>query len=357
MGGVPLSTLLSQALVAFTIEADNAFEQRMPHVTTASMKAGVASTGGPWLTSYVMWANCLQYVPADGIDAGELARLGRSTPEVHHTMVAGLHRWGYVSVQGNDRKGVVRTTANGARAQQVWTPLVAEIEHRWEDRFGAAAIDARRDALRAVERDRGADLPEFLPIARYGPGLVVELLAERDVDDTAGTGPLLTSMARVLLAHTIDVESSKEATVSLPVAANLLRVLDVEAPVLERDLPKRSGTSKEGHASMLTGFAKRGLIERIAKPKSVKLTPRGATARDGVAAAQQAVERAWGSSTVDAIRAALEPIVGDGTLPGSPLSACIVPAPPGTWRATAPIPDTLPHHPMVLHRGGYPDGS
>jgi hypothetical protein len=30
---------------------------------------------------------------------------------------------------------------------------------------------------------------------------------------------------------------------------------------------------------------------------------------------------------------------------------------PGGWRESVRKPDTLPHHPMVLHRGGYPDGS
>jgi hypothetical protein len=355
--GVPLSTLLSQALVAFTIEVDNAFEQRMPHVTSMSMKAGVPSTGGPWLVSYAMWANFLQYVRPEGTDIVELSRLARSTADLMHVMAGGAHRWGYVHLEGTTRKGRVRPTPNGVRAQQVWAPIAGEVEQRWEDRFGAEAVSSLRDALRAVERDRGADLPEFLPMARYGPGLAVELPPDRAIDDAAGTGPLLTSMARVLLAHTIDVESRPEATVSLAVAANLLRVLDVDGPVLERDLPKRSGTSKEGHASMLNSFAKLGLIERIAKPKSVRLTALGARARDGVAAAQGAVESAWGAEAVDPIRTALEPLVGDGTLPASPLAAGIVPAPAGTWRATMAAPSTLPHHPMVLHRGGYPDGS
>jgi hypothetical protein len=29
----------------------------------------------------------------------------------------------------------------------------------------------------------------------------------------------------------------------------------------------------------------------------------------------------------------------------------------GCWRAATPRPKTLPWFPMVLHRGGYPDGS
>ena len=30
---------------------------------------------------------------------------------------------------------------------------------------------------------------------------------------------------------------------------------------------------------------------------------------------------------------------------------------PENWRASARPPRTLPYYPMVLHRGGYPDGS
>ncbi len=30
---------------------------------------------------------------------------------------------------------------------------------------------------------------------------------------------------------------------------------------------------------------------------------------------------------------------------------------PDNWRAAVRRPATLPHYPMVLHRGGYPDGS
>lgn len=36
MSALPLSSLVSQALVAFTIELDNEFEHRSPHFTTDS---------------------------------------------------------------------------------------------------------------------------------------------------------------------------------------------------------------------------------------------------------------------------------------------------------------------------------
>ncbi|HEY7176300.1 MAG TPA: hypothetical protein VH442_15400, partial [Micromonosporaceae bacterium] len=59
---VPLPTLLSQALIAFTIEFDNEFEYRMPH-RTADRPGG----RGPWLTSMAMWSNFIRLVPDEGI--------------------------------------------------------------------------------------------------------------------------------------------------------------------------------------------------------------------------------------------------------------------------------------------------
>ena len=63
---LPLSALLSQALVAFTIEADNEAEHRMPHRTTDDGASPDAPPGAPWITSLLMWANCLRHLPDDG---------------------------------------------------------------------------------------------------------------------------------------------------------------------------------------------------------------------------------------------------------------------------------------------------
>jgi hypothetical protein len=56
---------------------------------------------------------------------------------------------------------------------------------------------------------------------------------------------------------------------------------------------------------------------------------------------------------VTALRRVLEPLVA-GDPP--PLYAGLTPH-PDNWRARLPRPATLPHYPMTLHRGGYPDGS
>lgn len=56
------------------------------------------------------------------------------------------------------------------------------------------------------------------------------------------------------------------------------------------------------------------------------------------------------------LRSALEQVVVDETLDRSPL-AQLVKAPEGCWRSWVRTAETLPHFPMILHRGGYPDGS
>ena len=69
------------------------------------------------------------------------------------------------------------------------------------------------------------------------------------------------------------------------------------------------------------------------------------------------IERRWDDrftpGVTGALRASLEPLAA-----GQPpvLSAGLQPY-PDNWRASVRRPATLPHFPMVLHRGGYPDGS
>ena len=58
---LPLPTLLSHALVAFTIEFDNEAERQVPHWTTNYGSAG-GSREATWLVSLVMWPNCMQHI-------------------------------------------------------------------------------------------------------------------------------------------------------------------------------------------------------------------------------------------------------------------------------------------------------
>jgi hypothetical protein len=88
-----------------------------------------------------------------------------------------------------------------------------------------------------------------------------------------------------------------------------------------------------------------------------RLTPRGQDARRRYHERLGALEAAWqdrfGPDVTLAVRAALEPLV---SAEPPPLHAAIEPY-PDNWRARLPRPAVLPCYPMVLHRGGYPDGS
>src|SRR5262245_19000597 len=82
----PLSTLLSQVLVALTIELDNEFERRL-----------VDSGESARVTSVVMWSNFLRFV-GDGITVGDLHdRTGLRKPRVLSNL-GGMERWRYVYV-------------------------------------------------------------------------------------------------------------------------------------------------------------------------------------------------------------------------------------------------------------------
>jgi hypothetical protein len=239
-----LSALLSQTLVAFTIELDNEAEHRMPHRTTSP--GATSQDGGTWLTSAAMFENCLRFVTDQPITVGELEILART-----RTNLDGMRRWGYLTIDGTARKihsghpgrdAVLRATALGLRAREVWLPVSGAIEQRWAERHGAGQIARLRQALQAVAGQLDPGLPDCLPILGqnlFSPGPDPTLPPRPDPPDIA-TLPLLALLSRVLLAFALDYESESE--VSLAVAANLLRVLR-EDGTRPRDLPGRTGIS------------------------------------------------------------------------------------------------------------------
>jgi DNA-binding MarR family transcriptional regulator len=332
MSDLPLSTLLSQVLVAYTIEFDNEFESRMPHRTSRG-PAGDASRG-PWLVSMAMWSNFMRYLDADGAPLRDVEDL------VAMTNLGGMQRWGYVTVTPDPADGrakpprrdlVVRPTPAGRQAQQVWAPLAGEIEQRWRDRFGAG-VDRLRQSLSALTSD---GLPQYLPVVNYSNGMrTLVPLTKREAEPD-----LAALLSQVLLTFTLDFE--RESALSLPIVANVMRLLD-NSGVPVRDLVVRSGVSKEAIAASVGFLERRGYVVRTGR--QVLLTPEGQQARDKDRQLLGRIEQQWQGT--DDLRAALEPLAGQP-----------VPPSPGGWRATIGKPATLPHHPMVLHRGGFPDGS
>jgi hypothetical protein len=352
----PLSTLLSQTLVAFTIEFDNTVEQRMPHRTVTG--PGATSRIGPWLISQAMWANFLRFVDEGGTPLAALAG------PVRMTNLDGMRRWGYVTIAPppNDARAkppkaawVVRPTHAGLAAQAVCRPLAQEIEARWADRFGAAEIAALSVALDAIRGQLPPGQPAYLPIARYG--------LRTDAPAPAATPPddLSALLSAVLLAFTLDFE--RGWPLSLPILQDVLRVLS-ETPTPVRDLPRLSGVSKQAMAIGLGFLARSGRVQiqtaTSGRGKAASLTAKVLDARAAGQDRLAAIEAEWrsryGEQAIDSLRAPLQRLCGAGAN-GRPRVYAAIEPPPNSWRGRLPPPETLPHQPMVLHRGGYPDGA
>lgn len=360
-----LPALLSQVLVAFTIEFDNEFEHRFPHSTTRGPSAGRRE--GPWLVSQAMWANFLQFIDADGVPLRGVAGLAAITN------LAGMKRWGYLSV-GPDPDGdetaspanlVVRLTARGLKAQRVLRPLAEEIEQRWRARFGEEEIERLRVSLQGLVDKCDMELPQYLPVVSIHMFAGLERLGRVPAVPGKGRGSrpdLSVLLAKVLLMFTVEFE--RESKLSLPTSANALRVLD-ETGVRVRGLPLLTGVSKEAVAMSVGLLRRLGCVvvepdPAASREKVVRLTPKGAKAQEKYRRVLGETERQWrvrfGADAVANLRAPLERLVGGGMAASSPLSAGTRPYPDG-WRAAVRRPETLPHYPMVLHRGGFPDGS
>jgi DNA-binding MarR family transcriptional regulator len=374
----PLPTLLSQTLIAYTIEFDNEWELQIMQ----------SKTRPRFLVSLPFWENFLRLVPDDGISIGELAgRAGIPTDRLHWYLAT--ERWGCISVEGPEgarpkRTGhgqairprlewVIRLTREGVRANAVWEPLHDVIEDRWRERFGEDAVAALASALGAIEAELNQRLPNALPVVGPATGMRVHVPEFGHEVAITPADTLSAALARVLLAFTIEYE--RQSDLSLALSANFLRVLD-GADVAVRDLPRATGLSKEA-ASMSVGFLiRRKLATFEADPtkprtKLVRLTQRGADAALAHRSRVADVEDGWrtrlGARKVGDLRRALDAVL---TAPGRErpaLSDGLVPPPTG-WRAwkqyvakteafVADPLNALPHHPMVLHRGGWPDGN
>jgi DNA-binding MarR family transcriptional regulator len=373
---MPISALLSQALVAFTIEFDNETEKRMPHRTT-NHGATPCSHHAPWLVSLAMWSNCMQFIGDEGVSLAELETLARTAINLH-----GMMRWGYIVIErvpgGSGarvsagkawpprRDSLIRATQAGREAQKIWRPMFGEIEKRWEKRFGKEAVSELRESLSELIAQFNLDLPDCLPILGYG---LFSGREYRKSQTPAGPNrgelsslPLSALLSKVLLAFAIAFERDSE--LSLAISANVIRVLD-ERGVAARELPRLAGVSKEAIKVAAGVLQKSRYIEVLPDPsahrsKLVRLTPKGLAAQKSYHEKLGAIEARWnetfGKDAVSRLRKVLETVVREPSGERSRLFLGLESHPDG-WRASVSKPETLPHFPMVLHRGGFPDGS
>jgi hypothetical protein len=340
----PLTALLSWVWIAYVIEVDNAFEA-----------LSAQRTGRHFRISLPMWANGLRLISDNGIAVDELRRLAGAACNL-----GGLERWGWISVGGASEKRrvgygshrgikgdtVLRPTRAGAYARQAWPRIIDRVEERWRGRFGADVIVAVRQALTEVAVAMPWSPPEVHPSDGFRTH--VETGSSVSGDEV----PFVALLGQVLTAFTLDDEQGAE--VSLPLSADVLRVIAAD-DVRIRDLPALSGLSREAIA-MATGYLQRNAFAIGEPDRAIRLTPDGLDALDGYRTRALRADH-------DDLRSALEAVV----VQRDSLSKGLVP-PDGCWRGQRPYlaqterlladpTKALPWQPMVLHRGGWPDGS
>jgi DNA-binding MarR family transcriptional regulator len=360
-GRLPLPTLLSNALVAFTIEFDNEFEHQVPHRTT-NHGSTTRSRPVPWLVSMVMWSNFMRFVNEEGTTVRELQHRMRVPAKSMRTWLTRMGEWwGYIAVEPN---ATVLPTPGGRKAIEIWRTLDSRIEKRWQERVGEDTIDHLRESLVTIVGQIGVALPDGLPILGYGlfsSGPEDSPLAATDVA-TITALPLASLLAKILLFFAMEYE--RESEVSLAISANVLR-LSPETGVEVSELPRLAGVSKQAIAMSLSFLGKRGYS--VIQPKSaggpgkmLVLTPKGKNAQDRYRQLVWTIEERWqarlGEKAIGRLREMLEQLAGEPAAQSPPLFRGLEPYPEG-WRASVPRPEVLPHYPMVLHRGGFPDGS
>jgi len=258
---VPLTTLLAWAWIAHTIEVDNAFEA-----------LGAERVGRRFRVSLPMWTNGLRFIDDDGVTIDVLRARARAACNI-----AGLERWGWISVGdgGAERDGfgthrgvkgdtVVRPTRAGAYARTLWPQVVSGIEKQWRTRFGDDVIDGLRDALVTL----AAPMPWSPPEVHPSDGFFTHVIDGETVD---AERPLVALLGQTLTSFTLDHE--QDARVSLPLNANVVRVIDSDV-VRIRDLPARTGLSKEGIA-MAAGYLQRTGLATAEPQRAIRLTPNG----------------------------------------------------------------------------------
>jgi hypothetical protein len=193
-GTMPLPTLLSQVLVAFTIELDNEFERRLPHLDHGFE---VRLTPGATVS-----------FDGDVVELHELRRRGRR--DRRRAFEAREYRH---QLEGHGEVGLHRPIPGPSRRSSEGADSRLGDSHDTERPAGAGSVAAAVSA-----RSKGA----------------------------GKSGSARTDCA----ASEISVGSDPQSKLSLAICANVMRVLD-EKSVRLRDLPSLSGLSKEGIGMLL----------------------------------------------------------------------------------------------------------
>jgi hypothetical protein len=292
----PLSALLSQALVALTIELDGEFEKQM----RVSGYAGAS-------LSVVIWSTLVRFLAGASLSVRKLAAQSLSSEKRVKFELGCLERWNFITLEAgpaDDRSvaarrdgwgsgrgirsdWIVRPTTKGHRAIQIWTPLFDEIESRWLERFGSDDLGRLRLSLEEIATRLDVNLPHGIP----GPWEPDVTYKARATHETVPL-PLPSLLSQLLLAFAIEFQ--RESRAPLWLCGNTLRVLG-DQPIPESEIPHLTGCSPE--TSGIGWQIKPYIIVESAPPPSrgklVRLSPLGLRARESYYNVTSAVEKRW----------------------------------------------------------------
>ena len=339
MGSRSLSALLSQILVAFTVELDNEFERRM----------GEAGYFGARL-SLVVWANLMRFAGEGAVSVRDLAAQALAPGNRMKFELGCLERWGFVvlrpdsgsehragwgSGRGIRAEWMVRLTPKGLTASRIWPPLFGEIEQRWERRFGQSEIGRLRRTLQGVADKLDVELPQGLPAHWLG----TQEFPPR-VERGEKSLPVPTLLSQVLLAFRLEFDG--ESPAPLVHCANTLRVLG-ETPIRMAEIPRLTGGSPETSALgwQLKPYVVVTPDAAAKRGKVVRLSPRGLMAQEAYHRLNGEIEKRWeerfGKEAIGLLRESLQGLF-DRHKDGVPLLSQGLVPPPGTARAGAQAP-------------------
>jgi hypothetical protein len=345
--------LLSQVLVAFTLELDGEFEKQMRETgyAGASLSAVIWSTLMRFLASASpsvrnLAAQSLSSEKRVKFELGCLERWSFITLEADpaddlpiaarpHRLAGRLLRDGWGSGRGIRSDWIVRPTAKGRRAIDIWTSLFDQIESRWLSRFGSDRIGALRLSLEDMAARLDVDLPHGIP-GQWELDVTYQTRSTYD----ATPQPLSVLLSQLLLAFTMEFQ--RESRVPLWLCANTLRVLS-DQPIPEGEIPHLTGCSSE--TSGIGWQIKPFVVVESAQPprrgKLIRLSPVGMVAREIYYNMTSAVEKRWetrfGKQTIRCLRESLSHLFvqrgGERLLIAEGLIA-----PEGTVRSGTPAP-------------------
>jgi hypothetical protein len=315
-GTVPLSVLLSHALLALTRD----FEQ--------------AVVGRESTPSLPLWSNLLRVLSGEGVDQREVPRLACISQRAARIASTKAKRRGWLVVEpspGPKGGKLARLTPAGAQASVDAASVLEDVETRWRSSIGPDRIEEARAALGALVTRIDVELPHFPTgygqgdagvtggpwiagqegpprVPAHGEEWPVVLRTDRERLEAV---PLSALLSQSLLAFTIDYESKGLGW--LATAATVLQYIGDDGVPL----------SGLGGEERVTGTG-RSTLERhgviVVEPhpsgrgkKLVRLTSLGKKRRDAYEPLVREVEQRWrtlyGPQVVADLRASLESLV------------------------------------------------